>query len=161
MFNYDYAPVLHRRRNSRIALRLEAFESRIVPTVSIGTLVGGVQSAANSAPFGNSGAAGPNDYVEIVSGAMVTFKKDGTFEDFKFDRDFWSGLGIVLPPAPRSPFEPHITYDPLSDRWFVVELADTPVGVNTGNRVLLARSDTNNPLGTWKAVSYAGSTGFS
>jgi len=159
MFNLRSSHDLKRSRRLVAILSLETFEDRTVPAVGIGTLVAGVQSGGP--PFGNSGAAGPNDYVNFVTGGVAFFSKFGDFEGFETDVQFWTDAGIDMALSGNEAFEPHITYDPLSERWFVVEMGFLQAGGDTGNQVLLARSDTSDPLGPWKAVSYTASTGFS
>src|SRR5262249_41018131 len=52
--------------------------------------------------------------------------------------------------------DPRMFFDPLSGRWFAAEI-NTP---GSSNSVLIGRSDTSDPTGTWKATSYVATTGF-
>ncbi len=52
-----------------------------------------------------------------------------------------------------------IIYDAASGHWFGRSAEFVPTAA-FGNLVLLARSDSSNPAGTWKAVSFVANSGF-
>ena len=47
-------------------------------------------------------------------------------------------------------------FDHASGRWFASEITTT----STGNKVLLGRSNSDDPTGTWKGVSFTANSGF-
>ncbi len=110
-------------------------------------------------PPDSDGAVGPNDIVQLINGAFAVYDKtaDHTQLELESAHDFWvaahvdpgtdlNGLGS---------FNQRIVYDPTSDRWIAVGLT----GESTGNRVLVARSDTSDPAGSWQAVPFSGNVG--
>jgi hypothetical protein len=132
-------------------LRLEQFEDRAVPAVAIGTTFAGA-SGTTTPPPGAEGAVGPNNYVEFVNGNVAVYTKAGVLVNGfpKSEVQFWQDAGLGAPFTNPGLRGPRIVYDPVSDRWFAVEINLS----NTGNQVLLARTDNNNPAGQWKAVTY-------
>jgi len=71
------------------------------------------------------------------------------------DNTFWENAGISAATISAGLTDTRILYDVGSGRWFASEITlDT-----TGAQVLLARSDTSDPGGTWKAVHFASNTG--
>jgi Dockerin type I domain len=141
-------------------LRLETFEDRTVPAVAIGANFPAVGTGAFP-PFGNSGAIGPDHFVEVLTGGFVVFDRDGNLLQLDDDNVFWINAGIPAADVARGVFEPHVVYDPLSDTWFAIQITNTPAaGQLTVNKMLVARSDTNDPTGTWTALSYIASNGF-
>ena len=141
-------------------LRLETFEDRTVPAVAIGANFPGVGTDAFP-PLGNSGAIGPDHYVEMLTGGFVVYDRDGNLLQLDDDNTFWNNAGIPTTDTNRGVFEPHVVYDPLSDTWFAIQITNTAAaGQTTINKMLVARSDTPDPTGTWTALSYIASTGF-
>ncbi len=55
---------------------------------------------------------------------------------------FWS----ALTPAPNSPFDPQVLYDPYARRWILTSVSDA---TNANSAVLLAVSSSADPTGTW------------
>ncbi|HVK09761.1 MAG TPA: hypothetical protein VM597_13380, partial [Gemmataceae bacterium] len=136
-------------------LRFETFEARVVPALGLGTNI--VASGSGILPpIGNSGAVGPAHYVQFQLGQFSVFDRDGNLLTGKSDTQFWQDLGIGLGTLAAGLSEPRVVYDKLSDRWFATELNLAP----TGNVVLVARSDTADPTGGWKAASYQATPNF-
>jgi hypothetical protein len=106
-------------------------------------------------PPDTMGAAGTNQFVEFINGAFAVYSKAGVRQLLISDSNFWANAGIS--PATLAPglTDPRIVYDTASGRWFASELT-TPVSANL---VLLARSDSANPAGAWKAVSFLANSG--
>lgn len=89
-------------------------------------------------------AVGPRHIVQVVNGGVAFFDKTGrlVFQQPDTNTGFWSGLG-----ATSFIFDPKCFYDPISKRFFIVELElDEP---NKLSFLLLAVSDDDNPVGTW------------
>lgn len=105
-------------------------------------------------PPDTMGAAGTNQFVEFINGAFAVFNKAGVRQTLISDSNFWANAGIS--PATLAPglTDTRITYDIATGRWFASELALDP----SGSLLLLGRSDSANPAGAWKAVSFLTST---
>jgi hypothetical protein len=140
----------------RTALRLEPLEDRAVPAVAIGTNISG-PAGGLFAPPDTDGAVGPNRYVQFINGTFIVYDTSGARRPAdKPDYQFWNDAGIPAAVTKPGLSDTRVIYDPLSGRWFATEITTA----RTGNRVLVGRSDTADPYGTWKAVSYVGNSGF-
>jgi hypothetical protein len=106
-------------------------------------------------PPDTMGAAGPNQFVEFINGAFAIYSKTGVQQSLISDNTFWENAGISASTISAGLTDTRILYDVGSGRWFASELTLDAVS----NQVLLARSDTSDPGGTWKAVQFSGSTG--
>ena len=106
-------------------------------------------------PPDTMGAAGPNQFVEFINGAFAIYSKTGVQQSLISDISFWENAGISAATLSAGLTDTRIIYDAGSGRWFASEIT---LDI-TGAQVLLARSDTSDPAGTWKAVHFAGNTG--
>lgn len=70
------------------------------------------------------------------------------------DSSFWTSAGITIG-ASNGPFDPRLTYDSNSQRWFAVEDSFSASGY--ANDILLAVSKTSNPTQGWNGFSIPGS----
>jgi hypothetical protein len=135
----------------RTVLRLESFEERTVPAVAIGAnFTGG--SSSNFAPPDTDGAIGPNNYVQFINGRFAVYTKTGSLVLARSDTSFWNTAGISTAITSAGLSDTRVLFDPLSSHWFAVEINTA----SSANQVLLARSDTTDPSGTWKATNYSG-----
>jgi hypothetical protein len=108
------------------------------------------------APPDTMGAVGPNQVVQLTNGVFAVYDKTtGALVGSKTtDTTFWtSKVGLSFSGGLT---DTRILYDPSSQRWFATELTTA----NTGNKVLLGRSDTSDATGTWKGVSFTADSGF-
>ncbi len=147
-----------RKQLGRRALRFETLEDRSVPA-GLGVGVNFSWSGSLAIPaVGNSGAVGPDNYVQMHAGDFVVFDKDGNLisGSEKTDAQFWNDAGVPGTSTIQGLSEPRVAYDPLSERWFASEITLA----STNNEVLIGRSDTSDPAGTWKAVRYIGIGSF-
>jgi hypothetical protein len=147
-------------RRRRTALRLDTFEDRTLPAVSLGTaIIGG--SGNSFAPPDTDGTIGPNHYVQFINGRFAIYNKStGALISAVSDTSFWNSAGISSSLTGQGLSDTRIMYDPLSSRWFAVEITTA----NSGNSVLIARSNSTDPTAGWKATSYVldiGTDGFS
>ncbi|HKB06277.1 MAG TPA: hypothetical protein VKD90_29045, partial [Gemmataceae bacterium] len=145
------------RVRRRAALRLDTFEERTLPAVAVGVNVNSTQSDLFP-PLGNSGAVSPNNYVQFATGQFTVFDKNGAVVNQVSENAFWLNAGITQAVVDQLVSQPRVVYDPISDRWFAVEITLT----NTNNLVLIARSNTNDPAataGNWTALSYTAVAG--
>lgn len=93
------------------------------------------------APPDPTGAAGPNHYVQAVNTSYRVFSKTG------------QGLSGALQlstlwPGSNSSGDPIVLYDRHADRWFISQFDFSP------NRMLIAVSETNDPLGSYYGYEY-------
>ena len=104
-------------------------------------------------PPDTMGAAGTNQFVVFINGGFAVYSKSGVRQSFVPDDAFWTNAGISPATIAAGLSDPRIIYDAGSARWFVTEISvDT-----TNNKVLIGRSDSSNPSGTWKATFFTGS----
>ena len=148
-----------------LCLSLLAPEQSSAQTGTIGLNFTGVQlsdgitlNGTSYAPPDNAGGVGPNNIVQLINGAYAVYDKTtGTQQELISARQFWStagfdpGSGI----SGLGAFNERILYDPTVDRWIAAGLT----GDSTNNSVMIARSDSANPLGSWKAVGFLGNVG--
>jgi hypothetical protein len=139
---------------------------RVAAAASIGlnftgrTLFDGVQLNENKgyAPPDNSGGVGPDAIAQLINGAYAVYDKtNGALVQEKSGRQFWIDAGVD--PGNQllnlGAFNQRILYDPTAGRWIAAALT----GESVDNDVLLARSETADPTGDWKAVSFLGNAG--
>ncbi|HKB02058.1 MAG TPA: dockerin type I domain-containing protein [Gemmataceae bacterium] len=155
MFTFRRPSVAQRPRRRSVILGLDLFEERVIPSVGIG--VNRTSFGSNSLPpLGNSGSVGPNHYAQFMDGRYVVFDKAGNIVEQNTDATFWNEAGITTTVTVAGLSQPRIVYDVLTDRWFAMQINLAA----TGNLVLVGRSDTADPSGTWKALTYTASGQF-
>src|SRR6266513_2420977 len=64
---------------------------------------------------------------------------------------FWTSKVSGVTPNGNGFTDPRIYYDSMSQRWFAVEITTT--ASDTNNRIMIARSDTSAPRGSWKGLT--------
>jgi autotransporter-associated beta strand protein len=109
-------------------------------------------------PPDTMGGVGPNYWVQYSNGGFTIFNKAGASAASVIkESSFWqTKAGLSATVANTAGGDPRVRYDPLSGRWFVSALTNQ----TTNNSILLARSDTSDPTGTWKGVQITNSTGL-
>ena len=112
----------------------------------------------NYGPPDTMGAVGNNDFVEFINGGYQVFNKsNGTARTaLETDTAFWENAGISAAITNSGLSDTRIIFDKASQRWFASEINTQ----NTGNSVLVARSDSADPAGIWKATSFVSGTQF-
>lgn len=108
-----------------------------------------------STPPDTMGVAGTNQFVEFINGAFAIYSKTGVQQTLISDIAFWENAGISASTISAGLTDTRVHYDVGSGRWFASEITLDVVGAH----VLLARSDTSDPGGTWQAVSFTSNTG--
>ena len=100
------------------------------------------ESSQGATPPDPSGAVGLNHYVQMVNTAMQVFDKNGN--------SLWgpTSLSSVFPGS-NNEGDPIVLYDQFADRWFISQFQES------GNKMLIAISKTNDPLGAWYYYDYA------
>ena len=84
------------------------------------------------------------------------FSKTGVTRLAETDATFWNDAGISTTVTNAGLSDTHVLFDPLSNTWFAVEINTA----NTGNQLLIGRSDTTDPAGVWKATNFTADSGF-
>jgi hypothetical protein len=107
-------------------------------------------------PPDTMGAAGTNQFVEFINGGFAIYSKAGVRQSLISDIAFWTNAGISSATISAGLSDTRIIYDAGTARWFATEITVD----NLGNNVLVARSDSSNPAGGWKAVSFVANSGF-
>lgn len=99
------------------------------------------ESSQGATPPDPSGAVGLTHYVQMVNTAMQVFDKNGN--------SLWgpTSLSSVFPGSSNDG-DPIVLYDQFANRWFISQFQES------GNKMLLAVSKTNDPLGGWFYYDY-------
>lgn len=123
-------------------------------------LVGG-----NYAPPDTNGAIGINHFVEFINGGYAVYNRSGALQaPAVSDSTFWLNAGVSSTLVNQGLSDTRVKFDPPSQRWFASEITiGTQVGTTAfNNSVLLAVSNTANPLDGWKSTNFnvAGLTRF-
>jgi hypothetical protein len=107
-------------------------------------------------PPDTTGAIGPNNWMQYNNGGLAIFNKTGTATTALFsEQTFWQNAGLSSTIASQASGDPRIIYDQLSGRWVVTAFTSG----RPSDQILVARSDTSNPNGTWKAVAFQSASG--
>lgn len=107
-------------------------------------------------PPDTMGAAGTHQFVVFINGGFAIYSKTGVRQSLVSDVTFWLNAGISSATMSAGLTDPRIVYDAASGRWIASEIT-----VNaTGNKVLIGRSNSSDPAGGWKALSFTGNSGF-
>ncbi len=107
-------------------------------------------------PPDTMGAAGTNQFVTFINGGFAIYSKAGVRQSLVSDIAFWTNAGISSATLAAGLTDTRIIYDAGSGRWFATELTVD----NTGNKVLVGRSNSSDPAGGWKALSFTGNAVF-
>ena len=111
----------------------------IEPLVNINGL-----SRRYGSPHDPTGSAGLNHYVQAINATTIgIYNKSGRIEDSFNANSLWNPLGEV------SGGDPIVLYDHTSDQWIITEFAQD------NNILLIAVSDTSDPLGDYSIYSFA------
>jgi hypothetical protein len=99
-------------------------------------------------PPDTMGAAGPNQFVELINGQYSVYRNtDGVRVQTSTLNDFWRNASVT--PAGNFPFDPRVTYDPSSGRWFAASADNS----NNPNNFLVAVSNSSDPTQGWKGFA--------
>lgn len=103
----------------------------------------GMNKATQGAtPPDPSGASSKNHYIQMVNTAMQIYDKSGN--------SLWgpTSLSSVFPGSANDG-DPIVMYDKFADRWFISQFQ------TSGNKILIAISQTSDPLGSWYYYTYS------
>lgn len=104
-------------------------------------IVGWNGQSGSGYPPDPTGAAGPNHYVQAVNTAYRVYSKSGSSMGGPFNLS-------TLWPGSTNEGDPIVLYDKHADRWFISQFQSSP------NRILIAVSETPDPLGSYYTYSY-------
>jgi hypothetical protein len=128
----------------QMAIGVQAYDLQIGRNYTSSTL----WSDYDTRPPDTTGAVGPGAVVEFTNGSYRCYDKStGTLVAADPLNGFWQAAGAT--PAGDGAFGPRVIYDLASSRWFA-SAADDRTG--SGN-ILLAVSNTSDPLDGWQAFS--------
>jgi hypothetical protein len=99
-------------------------------------------------PPDTMGAAGPDQFVELINGRYSVYRNtDGVRVQTSTLNDFWRDAGVG--PTGSFAFDPRVTYDTSSGRWFAASVD------NSGgpNNFLVAVSNSSDPTQGWKGCA--------
>jgi hypothetical protein len=115
-------------------------------------------------PPDTQGDVGPTQFVAMINGRIRSYSKTTGLPDGGIDMDtdtFWASVMTPVGGLVNDNFttDPHIRYDPLSDRWYAVMIDVPGTAGNVGdlnNRVMVAASDsgTITPATHWHLYSF-------
>ncbi len=120
-----------------------------------GSYYGSTGSGFAFTPPDTNGAVGPGHFVELLNGVYAIYDK-GTganvsrVSDTQFWIDAFNNAGTPFNPG-TDITDPRVLYDPLSRRWFGVEVTT----VSPGYQIMVARSNSSDPTSGFKAVKFA------
>ncbi len=97
---------------------------------------------SNSSPNDPTGDIGADHYFQSVNATRIgIYDKEGNLQDQFLANEFWGSIGF------SSAGDPIVLYDQEVDRWVFTEFP-------FGNQLLVAISDTSDPLGSWTAYNF-------
>lgn len=104
-----------------------------------------VGATQTESPPDTSGAVGRDELmVALNSNYVIQRKSDGAILNRMSMDAFWKPVGA------HHPFDPHVLYDPYSDRWLVSAGDDPLLG---SSKILYGISESGDPLGHWQLYS--------
>jgi hypothetical protein len=141
--------IRHGARRRPVALHLTELETRCTPAGFIGVnQQDEVNSGSNGFPPDTMGAAGPNNFVEFINGAVAIYNNTtGSRVSYTTLDNFFTFTSSLTVYPRNGTFDPRILYDQHSGHWFASCLEGGPSA--TGFDILLAVSRTSDPTGTW------------
>jgi hypothetical protein len=101
------------------------------------------QTASGFRPYDPSGAAGTTYYMQAINSTTYNIYNKTTGVSV-----LTGSVGSLWAPSTANDGDPIIMYDRFADRWFVSQF-----GI-TGNRMYIAISTTNNPMGTYYCYTF-------
>ena len=94
-------------------------------------------------PNDPSGDKGKNHYVQAINATEIgVYNNDGSLQTSFTASTIWSSIGY------SSAGDPIVLYDQEYDRWIITEFPSS-------NHILIAISNTSDPLGTWDAYDFS------
>jgi hypothetical protein len=116
----------------------------------------GLTATGITSPPDTEGAVGPNHIVTMLNTQVQFQNRAGTVLSTMTLSNFWyPNVPQFSPGTSLAVFDPHILYDPFSQRW----IASSGLGAgSTNSRILIGVSLTSDPSGTWYLSSVPADT---
>jgi len=111
---------------------------------ALGASFQGLGDNNTSIPPDTMGAVGPNHVMTMLNSQVRIQNRAGTIISTVTSASFWQLAG-------PKPFDPHVVYDTLSNRWIATCDGSSK---STASKVYFAISLTNNPTGVWTFYSF-------
>jgi hypothetical protein len=135
------------------ALVGRAAVGQTITTNFTGSFYGSTGPGFAFTPPDTMGTAGVNHYTELLNGVYAIYSKSGSLISRTSDTQFWidafNNSGTPFDPG-IDISDPRIMYDPLSRRYFAVEV--TTAG--PAYQIMAARSNSSDPTAGFKAVRF-------
>ncbi len=120
---------------------LQSIKNRMGLVIEPLVNVEGLQSGFG-APHDPSGDIGKDHYVQAINATVIgVYDKEGNLQSTFTGNSLWSSLGFT------SAGDPIVLYDQTEERWIITEFP-------SGNQLLVAISNTSDPLGTYNAYNF-------
>jgi hypothetical protein len=122
----------------------------------------GCSTPCTLTPPDMAGSVGPGQVVQFLNSGFTVYDRTGNVLNQTSDASFWlstdPGNAQLQSIVATGLSDPRIIYDPTSQRWFATEIAigqaPTPSQPNPPNQILVAVSNTSNPLSGFKSVYF-------
>jgi len=108
----------------------------------------GLDDSGGSIPPDVNGAPGPNHLMVTLNTGYRIMERDGTPISTFNTGAFWHAT-----PGASGVFDPKISYDPIENRWILVEPSSSDPSLS---KILVAVSETDDPTGNWFMYSFDG-----
>jgi hypothetical protein len=156
--------------------------SQSLVTIGVNFLNSQLNVDSGFIPPDTMGAVGPNHIVELINGRFDVYNKTTGNQAATASLDgFWTNIvGVAIPnfnddcvsgtctvsgkSCPMGnecdvnfTYDPRIVYDPASGHWFASSLDGTNPATGNNN-IYVARSDTDDPTGTWHGLLFLADT---
>ena len=119
-----------------------------IDTNFTGTTFRSSDAGSTSIPPDTMGAVGKDHFVELINGRYSVYNKsDTTRVQTSTLNQFWSNAGVT--PRGLSAFDPRVTFDPFSQRWYATSVDNA----RQANNFLLAVSNSTDPTAGWKGFA--------
>jgi hypothetical protein len=137
------------RLSIAVLLSLAMMIPSVAQALSIGlNITGSSLIESGFIPPDTMGAAGPDQFVELLNGRYSVYRNtDGVRVQTSTLNDFWRNAGVV--PAGSFAFDPRVTYDSASQRWFAASVDNG----GAPNNFLVAVSNSSDPTQGWKGFA--------
>jgi len=113
---------------------------------ALGASFQGLGDNNTTIPPDTMGAVGPNHVMTMLNSQVRIQNRTGGIISTVSLATFWASVGALV-----TPFDPHVVYDTLSNRW-IATIDSNPA--SAGSRLHLAVSTTSDPTAAWTFYSF-------
>ena len=109
-------------------------------------------------PPDTMGTVGPTQFIVVLNGRIRSFSKVTGIADGGINTSTDTFFSLVMTAGANFSSDPHIRYDRLSSRWFVIMIDVPGQQAKLPNRVMIAMSDTGTITGStvWTFFQFSG-----